>query len=370
MQKAYVNALCTQIRFESASLKDCEIISIYIGGGTPSWLDAEDMATIMNTVYDSFHVTGDAEISIECNPGTLTADKLSTYRSVGIDRISIGLQSANNDELKELGRVHDYNRFLYTYDAVRKAGFDNVNVDIMTGLPYQTIEKLNHTLSSVALLRPEHISAYSLIIEEGTPFYQKYKFDDVKQRAGMETEALPTEEMAYKLYRHTIDFLTSKGYQRYEISNYAKKGFACRHNIGYWKRTPYLGVGLGAASLINNCRSSNHTDIYKYIDIAEKLQRQEFIDYDYCSPFYDSFEKLSRQDAMEEFMFLGLRQIEGIYRSDFYDMFGCDIEGVYGGVLTALKNKGMIGMSEGRIYMTDIGMDVSNQVLPYFLFDN
>ncbi|MCF0186491.1 MAG: radical SAM family heme chaperone HemW, partial [Bacteroidaceae bacterium] len=276
MQKAYVTALCTQIRFEATLLKNVELVSIYIGGGTPSWLDAADMEAILNTVYDCFHVTGDAEISIECNPGTLNHDKLETYRHIGIDRISIGLQSANDDELKELGRVHDFNRFLYTYDSVRKAGFNNVNVDIMTGLPYQTLDKLHNTLSSVVRLRPEHISAYSLIIEKGTPFYRKYRFDDVKQRAGMETEALPSEELSYQLYRHTIDYLTSKGYERYEISNYARPGYACRHNVGYWKRVPYLGVGLGAASLINNCRSSNITDIYKYIEIADKLNKQEF----------------------------------------------------------------------------------------------
>ncbi|MCF0129507.1 MAG: radical SAM family heme chaperone HemW [Pseudobutyrivibrio sp.] len=369
MQKAYVAALCTQIRFEATLLKNVELISIYIGGGTPSWLDAADMEIILNTVYDCFSVTGDAEISIECNPGTLSHDKLVTYRHIGIDRISIGLQSANNDELKELGRVHDYNRFLYTYDAVRKAGFNNVNVDIMTGLPYQTLDKLHHTLNSVVMLRPEHISAYSLIIEKGTPFYRKYRFDDVKQRAGMETEALPSEELSYQLYRHTIDFLTGKGYERYEISNYARPGFACRHNVGYWKRVPYLGVGLGAASLINNCRSSNITDIYKYIEIADKLNKQEFIDCDFCSPFYATFEKLSRSDAMAEFMYLGLRQIQGVYRSDFAEMFNCDIEGVYGGIMAALKEKQLLDASEGRIFLTDIGIDVSNQVLPYFLLD-
>ena len=239
----------------------------------------------------------------------------------------------------------------------------------MTGLPYQTLDKLHHTLNSVVMLRPEHISAYSLIIEKGTPFYRKYRFDDVKQRAGMETEALPSEELSYQLYRHTIDFLTGKGYERYEISNYARPGFACRHNVGYWKRVPYLGVGLGAASLINNCRSSNITDIYKYIEIADKLNKQEFIDCDFCSPFYATFEKLSRSDAMAEFMYLGLRQIQGVYRSDFAEMFNCDIEGVYGGIMAALKEKQLLDASEGRIFLTDIGIDVSNQVLPYFLLD-
>lgn len=369
MQRRYVAALCSEINFMGRLHSNDEVVTVYVGGGTPSWLSEDLMDAIITTLRHSFKVSPTAEITVECNPGTLSSEKLNLYRSVGINRLSIGLQSANNDELKELGRIHDYNRFLHTFDLVRKAGFDNVNVDIMTGLPHQTIEKLEHTLSSVTLLRPEHISAYSLIIEEGTPFYDKYKFDAVKQHAGMATEDLPTDEMSYRLYKYTMDYLEKKGYKRYEISNYARNGLICRHNVGYWDRVPYLGLGLGAAGLYNNTRSSNYKDIYKYIQVAESLESGENIDYEFSSPFVESEETLSKKDSMEEFMFLGLRKIDGIRRSDFYEMFSTDIEAVYGQIITALRNQGFMGAKEGRLFLTDIGIDVSNQVLAKFLLD-
>lgn len=369
MQIRYVDALCQEIRFFSPKFSSDSVTTIYIGGGTPSWLSEDLMAKIMHTIYDSFFVAGDAEISIECNPGTVSSAKAKVYKEIGINRISIGLQSANNDELMELGRIHDYSRFLYTYDIIRKAGFNNVNVDIMTGLPHQNLEKLSHTLKEVALLRPEHISAYSLIIEEGTPFYEKYKFDAVKQRAGMPTEDLPTDEESYKLYKFTMDFLQKKGYERYEISNYAKAGKVCRHNIGYWDRVPYLGLGLGAASLINNCRSTNIRDIYKYIEVSEKLSKNESVESEFSSPYYADENTLTKKEAMEEFMFLGLRKISGVNRADFYNQFGHDIDATYGNIIAALKNQGLIMTNEGRIYLTDIGIDVSNQVLAQFLLD-
>ncbi|MCR4567182.1 MAG: radical SAM family heme chaperone HemW [Pseudobutyrivibrio sp.] len=369
MQRRYTNALCTEIKYSAQTHPNTLVSTIYVGGGTPSWLSEDLMDAIITTVKQSFKLDPLAEISVECNPGTLTSEKLNVYRSVGINRLSIGLQSANDDELKELGRIHDYNRFLHTYDLVRKAGFDNVNVDIMTGLPHQTIEKLDRTLNAVTMLRPEHISAYSLIIEKGTPFYEKYKFDAVKQQAGMETEDLPTDEESYRLYKHTMEYLASKGYTRYEISNYARNGKICRHNVGYWDRVPYLGLGLGSASLFNNIRTNNIRDIYKYIEISEAMDACKEFSYDLSSPYFESEEPLSKKDAMEEFMFLGLRKIDGVKRSDFMDMFGIDIEAIYGPIITALRNQGFMDAKEGRLYLTDIGIDVSNQVLSKFLLD-
>lgn len=370
IQQGYALSLCEEIKFQAKLHPNVELTTIYFGGGTPSWLHEDLLDQIMNTIYSNFKVHALAEISVECNPGTLSAEKLNLYRSIGINRLSIGLQSANDDELKELGRIHDYSRFLHTYDLVRKARFDNINIDIMTGLPYQTIEKLEHTLSSVTMLRPEHISAYSLIIEEGTPFYDKYKFDAVKQRAGMKTDdGLPTDEETYKLYRYTISYLQSKGYKRYEISNYAKDKKECQHNLGYWSRVPYLAVGVGAASLFNETRATNISDIYKYMKIAEKLQKGQLTDFDYSSPFFAEETHLTKKDAMEEFMYLGLRKIDGIYRSDFQQMFNQDIESVYGPIINALRQKGFLEASEGRIYLTEIGIDISNQVLSQFLLD-
>ena len=369
MQRRYTAALCTEIKYVAKTHPGCIISTIYVGGGTPSWLSEDLMDSIITTVKQSFKLDPLAEISVECNPGTLSAEKLNVYRSIGINRLSIGLQSANDDELRELGRIHDYNRFLHTFDLVRKAGFDNVNVDIMTGLPHQTVEKLEKTLSSVTMLRPEHISAYSLIIEKGTPFYDKYKFDAVKQQAGMETEDLPTDEEAYHLYKFTMEYLENKGYKRYEISNYARGGKICRHNVGYWDRVPYLGVGLGAASLFDNVRTSNMRDIYKYVETSEAIAQGKAVPSEPSSPYFDSEEVLSKKDAMEEFMFLGLRKIDGVARSDFFNMFGIDIEAIYGPIITALRNQGFMEAKEGRLFLTDIGIDVSNQVLSKFLLD-
>lgn len=369
MQRRYVAALCAEIKYMSKQVHDVEVSTIYVGGGTPSWLSEDLMDAIITTIKACFKIDPLAEISVECNPGTLSAEKLNVYRSIGINRLSIGLQSANDDELKELGRIHDYNRFLHTFDLVRKAGFDNVNVDIMTGLPHQTVEKLERTLSAVTLLRPEHISAYSLIIEKGTPFYDKYKFDAVKQQAGMETEDLPTDEESYRLYKFTMEYLANKGYKRYEISNYARNDKICRHNVGYWDRVPYLGLGLGAATLYENKRASNMRDIYKYCETAEAIESGASVETDFLSPFYENEEVLSRKDAMEEFMFLGLRKIDGIARSDFFNMFGIEIEAIYGPIITALRNQGFMDAKEGRLYLTDIGIDVSNQVLSKFLLD-
>ncbi len=369
MQRRYVAALCNEISFVGKKHRGQNVISIYIGGGTPSWLSEDLMDAIMTSVKESFSLDPLAEISVECNPGTLSSEKLNLYRSIGINRLSIGLQSANDDELKELGRIHNYNRFLHTYDLVRKAGFDNVNIDIMTGLPHQTIEKLDHTLKSITMLRPEHISAYSLIIEKGTPFYEKYRFDAVKQEAGMPTEVLPTDEESYRLYKYTMEFLESKGFKRYEISNYARPGKECRHNIGYWDRVPYLGLGLGSAGLYDNKRTSNTRDIYKYIEISEEIAKGNLPESELSSPYYESEEALSRNDAMSEFMFLGLRKIAGIRRSDFVQMFGIDIEAIYGPVITALRNQGLMDAAEGRLFLTDLGIDVSNQVLAQFLLD-
>ena len=322
IRKAYTEALCREIKWNGIRLGDKLVTSIYIGGGTPSWLEVEYMANIMDAVHKYFHVDPQAEVTIEVNPGTVSSEHFNVYRSVGINRISIGLQSANDDELKLLGRIHTYDRFLHTYEFARVAGFDDVSVDIMTGLPGQTPAKLLHTIHQVVRLQPEHISAYSLIIEKGTPFYDRYKFDAVKQHAGMETEALPNEDQEYELYKTTQMELARHGYEQYEISNYAKKGHVCQHNIGYWKRVPYLGMGIGAASLMNETRFSNERDIHDYIEHAKELVMENFRQE---SPMRVDVQELSRQSAMEEYMFLGLRMNAGVSRSEFRQAFGLEI---------------------------------------------
>ena len=270
-QKNYVTALQKELAFYGARYHDRTITTIFIGGGTPSWLNEEAMQTILETVYCCFSVEPDAEITIECNPGTITEHKFEVYRKIGINRLSIGLQSAHNEELKILGRIHTYEQFLKTYDMARKHGFTNINIDLMSSLPGQTPDIFCDSLHHVLQLKPEHISAYSLIIEKGTPFYDLYKFDAVRQEAGMQTESLPTEEEEYQTTKMTQHILKEAGYHWYEVSNFAKPGYECRHNIGYWKRVDYLGVGLGASSLIDNMRYSNTRDLYTYLSECEKI---------------------------------------------------------------------------------------------------
>ena len=378
-QIKYVHALLNEIRFYGEKMSGFRVSTIYIGGGTPSWLEPELVTAVMEQIYKSFRVYEDAEISIECNPGTVTAAKLQAYRRAGINRLSIGLQSTNNTELKTLGRIHTYEQFLKTYELARNEGFTNINVDLMSGLPRQSAESFADTLQRVIRLKPEHISAYSLIIEKGTPFYEKYKFDMVRQEAGMKTEELPTEDDTYKMLKLTQRVLAKAGYERYEISNYAKPGYACRHNVGYWTRENYLGLGLGAASLIDNVRYSNTRELYEYIEICRELTflppevfaPEEGMDAPergwFGSNLHTEAAVVNRKAQMEEFMFLGLRMTEGISRNEFETNFGMPIEAAYVQVLPDLQAQKLIEKREGRVYLTDRGMDVANYVMAQFL---
>ena len=353
-QKSYVAALQKELAFYGAKYKDRRITTIFIGGGTPSWLKEDYMQAIMETVYHYFSVEQDAEITIECNPGTITEHKFEVYRRIGINRLSIGLQSVHNEELKILGRIHTFEQFLKTYDMARKHGFSNINIDLMSSLPGQTPEIFCDSLYQVLKLKPEHISVYSLIIEKGTPFYELYRFDAVRQAAGMQTESLPTEEEEYQTTKMTQHILKEAGYHWYEISNFAKPGYECRHNIGYWKRVDYLGVGLGASSLIDNVRNSNTRDLYTYLSVP-------------ADSLHETAAQITRNEQMEEFMFLGLRMRDGFYRDEFTQAFGIPIEAVYGDALNHLQQEELLLKREGRIYLTDKGMDLNNYVVAQFM---
>ena len=378
-QIKYVHALLNEIRFYGEKMRGFRVSTIYIGGGTPSWLEPELVTAVMDQIYKSFQVYEDAEISIECNPGTVTAAKLQAYRRAGINRLSIGLQSTNNTELKTLGRIHTYEQFLKTYELARNEGFTNINVDLMSGLPRQSAESFADTQQRVIRLKTEHIYAYSQIIEKDTPFYEKYKFDMVRQEAGMKTEELPTEDDTYKMLKLTQRVLAKAGYERYEISNYAKPGYACRHNVGYWTRENYLGLGLGAASLIDNVRYSNTRELYEYIEICRELTflppevfaPEEGMDAPergwFGSNLHTEAAVVNRKAQMEEFMFLGLRMPEGISRNEFETNFGMPIEAAYVQVLPDLQAQKLIEKREGRVYLTDRGMDVANYVMAQFL---
>lgn len=350
-QLAYADALIREIEFYGPQMKDCLVSTIFVGGGTPTWLDEDKMVEILDAIYTYFNVSGDAEITMECNPGTVTMAKLQKYRRAGVNRLSIGLQSADDEELQILGRIHTFEKFVKTFEMARNAGFANINVDLISGIPYQTTEKFLHTLQKVVRLKPNHISAYSLIIEKGTPFYEKYKFDVVLQEAGKPTEVLPTEDEVYRITKLTQQYLAQAGYEQYEISNFAQPGFECIHNIGYWTRENYLGLGLGAASLLNNVRYTNTSDLHAYLEGELRVEEMP----------------VSRKGQMEEFMFLGLRMNQGVTRQQFQNVFGIPIEGIYKQALDYLKSEEMIDISAGRIALTEKGQDLSNYALAQFL---
>nr|WP_294649515.1 radical SAM family heme chaperone HemW [uncultured Blautia sp.] len=341
-QSDYVQALLREIDAVKEG-KGRSVSSIFIGGGTPSVLDAGFIGEILNRIRNKFQIQNDAEITIEANPGTADYGKLQAYRDYGINRLSIGLQSPDDRELKILGRIHNYEQFLETYKKARKAGFDNINVDLMSAIPDQTYKGWEKNLRTVAELEPEHISAYSLIIEEGTPFAARQL-------------NLPDEDTEYNMYEATARILKEYGYKQYEISNYAKRGMACRHNVGYWTRQDYLGFGLGASSLYGKERFSNTADRKKYLENSfspELIREREPI--------------LSREDEMAEFMFLGLRMTEGVARTDFEQIFGCCIEQIYGDVLKKYESMGLLQEKNGRIFLSRAGIHVSNSVMADFL---
>lgn len=349
--RLYVEQLIQEIACQSAYYQGYGVTTVFLGGGTPSILEAEEIQAVMEAVRWYFDLQPDAEITIEVNPGTVTMEKLQVYRDCKINRISIGLQSADNEELKTLGRIHTYEDFLKTYERVRQAGFTNVNVDLMSALPGQTLGSWKNTLKKVMMLKPEHISAYSLIIEEGTLFFEKYNGHP---------ELLPSEEEEREIYYLTRELLREQGYERYEISNYAKPGYECRHNVGYWTGVEYLGLGLGASSYIQGFRFHNETELDTYIKIAMNSR-------DADEKLHQDITSLSLQERMEEFMFLGLRMIRGVSGSEFYERFGHNMWNVYGDVFRKLQEQGLIEVNMPWVRLSDFGIDVSNYVLSEFL---
>lgn len=342
----YIELLCDEIKASKGRVEAYEVSTIFFGGGTPSILRGDQIEKIMDEIRKAFELADDVEITVEMNPGTVTEEKLVAYKKAGINRLSIGLQSVHDEELRLLGRIHTFEEFLYSYELARKVGFKNINIDLISAIPGQTVESWEESLRTVIALKPEHISAYSLIIEEGTPFYEKY--------GGSAGEnLLPTEDEEREIYWRTKKILKEAGYERYEISNYAKPGYECRHNVGYWERTPYLGFGIGAASLYEETRHANPSDLKVYSEcLSEKFRA----------------ERLSVEEQMEEFMFLGLRMMKGISKEKFAAEFRVDIEEVYGTQIEKLKSLELLEENGDRIYLTEKGIDVSNAVFVEFMF--
>lgn len=355
-------ALRREIAQKSGQYARYEVQTVFFGGGTPSILDAEGIAEILGCLRKYYRISDTAEMTMEMNPGTADADKLLRLKKTGINRLSLGLQSADNAELKLLGRIHTYEDFLRTYRLARNAGFVNINVDLMSALPGQHMQSWIRTLEKVAALQPEHISAYSLMIEEGTRLHDRLD----------EYPPLPDENEDRLMYQATRRILEREGYQRYEISNYAKEGYECRHNRIYWQRgvshtTDYVGFGLGAASMVNHVRWKNTADMERYLCAFARdsvvgdqhtMGKEEVL---------EDVQKLSKNDRMEEYMFLGLRMMSGVSQLEFAESFGVDMSDIYGDVLRKWEKQGMLTRKDDYVCLTEAGIDVSNMVLADFL---
>ena len=350
--REYMEALIREARDRAEVCREYLVTSVFIGGGTPSLVETKQLEELLKTVRESYRLAPDAELTIEVNPGTVDREKLSHFRKAGLNRLSIGLQSADDRELKELGRIHTWEQFLVCFRSARQAGFDNINVDVMSALPGQSLADYRRTLNEVLSLTPppEHISAYSLILEEGTPLFEMAEAGRIQ---------MPDEDTDRTMYHETKRLLAHAGYERYEISNYAREGCACRHNCGYWRRRDYLGMGLGAASLMNNIRFKNTCHMKRYL--ADPAGCRE------------DMEILSREEQMEEFMFLGLRLTEGVDPAEFMNLYGCRLEDIYGEVIEKNIREGLLYRYQcqqdggDRLALTDLGLDVSNYVMGQFL---
>lgn len=348
----YMNSLKRQLVKQAASFQGKKIDTVFIGGGTPTILLPDQMSELLETIQNNYALAEKVEFTVEANPGTLTVGKVRALAGGGVNRVSLGLQSASGQELRLLGRIHTYDDFLRSYSLLREGGICNINVDLMSALPGQTIPSYEKTLHRVLSLHPEHISAYSLIIEEGTPFYEQYREDERLRDAGEEPKILPSEECERAMYELTGALLFDYGYERYEISNYAKAGFACRHNIGYWTGEDYLGVGLGASSYIEGTRFCNTSDLREYLE-------EDFAPRD--------VQKLTKTDRMAEFFYLGLRLTAGVEKAEFVRRFGLSAEAIYGEVLKDLLAQNLLEDTGRNYRLTPFGRDVSNQVLYRFL---
>ena len=355
---AYVGALKREIEREAIRYRDFEVTTIFFGGGTPSLLEAQDVAELMEVLKSRYLIAEQAEITLEMNPGTATRKKLQALHQAGINRLSIGLQSANDKELRMLGRIHSFEVFLETYHNARACGFDNINIDLMSGLPGQSVNDWEHTLQTIIALEPEHISAYSLIIEEGTEIYQNIE----------RYPALPSEEEERMMYHKTKELLRKHGYERYEISNYAQKGYESKHNCVYWQRDAYVGFGLGAASMVADMRWKNTTELSEYMQVYGYDDKSRTTD-GRCLEIKQEQEELTHQDCMEEFMFLGLRMMAGVQKRDFEEQFGRSIQEVYGDVLAKWEQQKMLYQDDTCVRLTEQGVDICNMIFTDFLLD-
>lgn len=341
LQDDYIDSLILEL----SKIEQPEFKTIFIGGGTPTVLSIKNIEKLLK-VLSKFEAE---EFSIEANPGTIDEDKLKIIKSFGVNRISIGLQAWQDRLLKRLGRIHNLNDFLISYNLARRTGFDNINVDVMFDIPDQTIYDFNETIDNVIKLNPEHVSCYSLIVEKGTPYYEMNEKGELN---------IPDEDTDRLMYYTACKKLEANGFKQYEISNFAKKSYECRHNETYWMDEEYIGVGAGAHSYSKSKRYFNVYDINEYIKninlngYAFNIDETETIDID---------------DELSEFMFMGLRMTDGISKGRFKKRFGCDIYDIYENELNELIKRQLLVDENGYIKLTKRGVDISNQVFVYFM---
>lgn len=342
-----------QADYENGLDKLAVVNTIYIGGGTPSFIEEKHIKEILDAIKKNYvfpiNLEEKVEVTIEVNPGTVNEEKLKTYKASGINRLSIGLQETHNEILKNIGRIHTYQDFLETYQTARKVGFDNINVDLMLALPGQSIEDLSESVDRIIKLNPEHISVYSLIIEEGTPFYKKYMNNELK---------LPEDEIERKMYWLVKNKLEEAGYKHYEISNFAKPGYESKHNLACWNQGEYIGLGVSAHSYTNNLRYSNIDNIPNYIQNLKSGK-------DYLNLVVH--EKQTKESKMKEFIMLGLRKIDGVYIQNFKEKFGENPIYLYRKELEKLVQEELLEIDGDVIRLTNKGLDLANLVWEEFV---
>ncbi|MDK2835775.1 MAG: hypothetical protein PWP21_552 [Thermosediminibacterales bacterium] len=344
---SYIKALSTEMYLYSFKLQERKIKSIYIGGGTPTYLGIKHLETLLDSIRQVFYICEGAEITIEANPGTLSLKLLKFLYEKGVNRLSIGLQACDANILKQLGRIHTFEQFENNFNWARTAGFNNINVDLMIGLPGQTLENVSKCVCKVINLKPEHISVYSLKIEESTRFYEMYKAGQL---------ILPGEDEERLFYHTTVNFLIQNGYKHYEISNFALPGYACCHNLIYWENKEYLGLGAGAHSYIDGKRFYNTETPEKYIELLNKKNLP-----------VEEYESINLPTEMAETMFMGLRLVQGVSRKKFFDRFGKTLDEVYGAEIKKLVSLGLLIDDGKRIRLSTRGLDLANEVFMEFL---
>ncbi|ERL20918.1 putative oxygen-independent coproporphyrinogen III oxidase [Oribacterium sp. oral taxon 078 str. F0263] len=351
----YIGKLCQELSLFSKAASDYEISSVFIGGGTPSVLDPHFIEALLQTIREHYHLRDDAEITIEVNPASTLRYKFASYLRSGINRLSIGLQSANNEELHRLGRIHIFEDFLKCYQGARLEGFQNISIDLMKNIPGQTPASWRKSLKNVIMLKPEHLSLYDLIVEEGTPFYELDRKGELE---------LPDEDMEEEIDEIAKELTEKHGYSRYEISNYARPGYFCRHNYGYWSNIPYLGFGLGASSCFEGSRWHNLRDLSDYLTLDLRKDAEAG-----CPKLREEYKKLSRRDEINEFLFLGLRRTAGVSEIDFVSRFSVDLFSIFGPSLKRFLRQGLLVKENARFYFTERGMMISNMLLSQLLLE-